>query len=91
MSLPSTLSFPNIDSLGVPLSPCHSQAPLNTGNTPSYLILELEAEPRRVFWGPKGKEVARTCCQLESQVQREGPGLCMRLRDVWGGGMGDPF
>lgn len=45
--------------------------------------MEVEAELRRVFWGPKGKEVARACCLLESQVQREGPGLCMRLGNVW--------
>lgn len=53
---------------------------------PSYLILEVKAEPRRVFWGPKGKEVARACCQLKSQVQREGPGLYMRLGNIWGVG-----
>lgn len=57
---------------------------MNKASTHSYLILEVEAELRRVFWGPKGKEGARACCQLESQVQREGPGLCMRLGDVLG-------
>lgn len=62
--------------------------PLNTGNVPSYLILETEAEPRRVFWGPKGKKVARACCPLDFQFQREGPGLCMRLGNVWGEGRG---
>ena len=59
---------------------------MNTGSTLSYLVLEVEAEPGRVFWGPQGKEVAGTCCQLESQVQREGPGLCVRLGNVWGQG-----
>ena len=57
---------------------------------PSYLILEVKAEPRRVFWGPKGKEVARACCQLKSQIQREGPGLYMRLGNIWGGGRNYP-
>lgn len=64
--------------------------PLNIGNVPSYLILETEAEPRRVFWGPKGKKVARACCQLDFQFQREGPGLCMRLGNVWRGEGDDP-
>lgn len=55
---PTFRSLHTIDILEFPVLPLLLGATEYRQHPPPYLILEVDAEPRRVFWRPKSKEAA---------------------------------